>query len=183
MNNKHIVFKEVKKITNLFLHEEMLKDFNPKPLIEKIKLNVNKELSYKTNVRNQMTDWQCFSKDHTMSSIFANMHYLVGILKLPNLQLESCWGTWSSKSVETFQHKHSPSSISGILYLTEGGPGTYFPELNLTVKEEVGKFVIFDPMLYHEVPKYKYTKERVVVAFNCDEHQFLMNSKTTKILK
>ena len=60
---------------------------------------------------------------------------------------------------------------------------TYFPELNLTVKEEVGKFVIFDPMLYHEVPKYKYTKERVTVAFNCDEHQFLMNSKTTKILK
>ena len=35
MDNKHIVFTEVRKITNLFLHEEMLKDFNPKPLIEK----------------------------------------------------------------------------------------------------------------------------------------------------
>ena len=75
MNNKHIVFKEVRKITNLFLHEEVLKDFNPKPLIEKIKANVNKELSYKTNVRNKMTDWQCFSKDPTMSSIFDNMSY------------------------------------------------------------------------------------------------------------
>tara|TARA_R110000782_G_scaffold7666_2_gene25536 strand:+ start:50 stop:604 length:555 start_codon:yes stop_codon:yes gene_type:complete len=82
------------------------------------------------------------------------------------------------------RHNHlGTTAFSGILYLTDHGPGTYFPELNLTVKEEVGKFVIFDPMLYHEVPKYKYTKERVTVAFNCDEHQFLMNSKTTKILK
>ena len=172
MNNKHIVFKEVRKITNLFLHEEVLKDFNPKPLIEKIKANVNKELSYKTNVRNKMTDWQCFSKDPTMSSIFANMSYLVGILLLPDLQLASCWGTWSSKYVETFQHKHSPSDISGILYLTEGGPGTYFPEFNINAEEKIGKLVFFHGDTLHKVEKSKIKKDRFLISFNFEKIKF-----------
>jgi len=82
------------------------------------------------------------------------------------------------------RHNHlGTTAFSGILYLTDDGPGTYFHELDLTIKEEKGKFVIFHPILYHEVPRYNYKKERVVVAFNCDDHQYLMDKKTTKILK
>jgi hypothetical protein len=55
--------------------------------------------------------------------------------------------------------------------------------LSKVKKEEFGKFVIFDPMLDHEVLKYHYKKERVVAAFNCDDGKYLPNPKTTKILK
>jgi hypothetical protein len=55
------------------------------------------------------------------------------------------------------------------LYLTEGGPGTYFKEYDLLVEEEVGKYILFHPLLKHSVQKIENNIERITIAFNMNE--------------
>ena len=95
------------------------------------------------------------------------------------------WGcVYKDPSDFRMRHNHlGTTAFSGIIYLGNEGPGTFFPELNLTVKEEFGKFVIFTPMLDHEVSRYQYKKPRVIAAFNCDDHKYATNPKTTKVLR
>ena len=39
----------------------------------------------------------------------------------------------------------------------------------MVVEEEVGKYILFSPMLVHSVEKIKNNLERITVAFNMDE--------------
>ena len=55
------------------------------------------------------------------------------------------------------------------MYLTEGGPGTYFKEYDLLIEEEIGKYILFHPFLKHKVEKIKNNIERVTVAFNMNQ--------------
>ena len=55
------------------------------------------------------------------------------------------------------------------LYLTEGGPGTYFKDFDTTIKEEYGKVVLFDPLLLHQVVPSNLQNTRITMAFNCYE--------------
>ena len=65
------------------------------------------------------------------------------------------------------EHDHrSTTAFCGILYLTEGGPGTYFKEYDLTINEEIGKYILFHPDLLHSVSKITNNIERMTVAFN-----------------
>ena len=80
-------------------------------------------------------------------------------------------------------HDHElTSAFSGILYLTEGGPGTFFHEHNITIEEEIGKFILFHPRLMHSVKKIENDIERITVAFNMDKIKLWENIENTKII-
>ena len=46
------------------------------------------------------------------------------------------------------------------------GPGTYFKEYDLLIKEEIGKYVLFHPFLKHSVKKIENDIERITIEFN-----------------
>ena len=172
MNCEKVFYKQIKTTTNLFLCERQIEDLDVSYFIDKIKKNIDKNISYKTNVRNKMTSWSCFKNDVGIKNIFANMDSLLSILKLPSLRLDDCWGTWSSKYVETYPHKHDPSTMSGVLYLTEGGPGTFFPQFNINIEEKIGKIVFFHADTLHMVRKQKLKKDRFLISFNFNKLKF-----------
>ena len=66
-------------------------------------------------------------------------------------------------------HNHRYNHISGTLYLTENGPGTYFPQFNKTVVEKIGKFVFFSSEANHSVAKSNVKQKRYTVACNFNE--------------
>jgi len=98
-----------------------------------------------------------------------------------NFIVHEVWGNIYNNNDYAKLHSHVGSTaFSGILYLTDGpGPGTYFPQYDLTVAEEAGKFVLFHGHLLHEVKKFNYTKDRVTIAFNfiCESHVNLDKTK------
>ena len=177
MSNKHIIFKSIQPpIINLFLYEEQLENINVNYFIDKIKNNIDKDLSHKTNVKGKMTGWYCFRNDPNMKNLLGTANSLVSILKLPPIRLDECWGTWSSTSVETLEHKHTPADVSAILYLTEGGPGTFFPQFNINIEEKIGKIVFFHADTLHSVRKCKLKKDRFLISFNFNKLKFWENN-------
>mgnify|MGYP003139080148 FL=1 len=172
--------KEVFILTSKIYNRELLhklKDY----VIEKSSIIFSKN----SNVYSARTDFKALINNDEFFGFLKESRDIIYNAWEKDYVVHDAWGC-VYKDPNNFCKRHNhlgTTAFSGILYLTDHGPGTYFHELDITVKEEVGKFIIFDPMLYHEVPRYKYTKERVIVSFNCDEHQFLMNKKTTKILK
>jgi len=99
-----------------------------------------------------------------------------------NFVIQESWANTYNKNDYANLHDHKGSTaFSGILYLTDGpGPGTYFPEYDLTVREKKGKFVLFHGNLKHEVKKFNYEKDRVTIAFNCSQIGF--HNEDQKIL-
>lgn len=80
------------------------------------------------------------------------------------------WGNICELNDEILEHNHNGiTAFCGIIYLTEGGPGTFFKNFNLTVKEKVGRYVLFHPLLLHSVEKNTENKERITIAFNMNE--------------
>jgi len=82
------------------------------------------------------------------------------------------WGNiYKNKNHYCKMHNHyGATGFSGIIYLTDGpGPGTYFQEYDLLIKEKKGRFILFNSILHHEVKHYNYKKERITIAFNCNQ--------------
>ena len=85
------------------------------------------------------------------------------------VKLNDSWGNKFDKNSEhyTVEHNHVDcDGVCGILYLNDCGPGTYFKQLDLTIKEKKGKYVLFSPVLLHEVKPFKYKQDRHVIVFN-----------------
>jgi hypothetical protein len=138
-------------------------------LINFVKNNKNEELSYQTHVKAHFTGFK---------SLIENIHFInfltliQGNIKLifpDNFIIKDAWGNLCKKNEEVSEHDHrTVSAFCGILYLTEGGPGTYFKDYDFTVEEEIGKFILFHPYLKHSVKKIENDIERITVAFNMD---------------
>lgn len=138
-----------------------------------------------SNVHSSRTDFKALINNDEFFGFLKASRDIIAKAWPYDFNVFDAWGCVYREPTDfCIRHNHlGTTAFSGILYLSNEGPGTYFNELDLTVKEEFGKFVIFDPMLDHEVPRYYYKKERVVAAFNCDDGKYLPNPKTTKILK
>lgn len=153
-------------INSLFIYEDVIENFSPNYFIKKIDENISDKLSYITNVKNQMTDFKTFTNDIEIHKIFQNYYKLFNIyLNQGIIKLEDCWGTKSCEIVQTTRHGHG-LGVSGILFLTEGGPGTFFPQFNFNVNEKIGKIVFFDSRVLHEVKKTKLNNPRYLLSFN-----------------
>ena len=129
---------------NLFIIEHQLTNLsfinNFKTLIDK---NVG-PLNYKTNVNGQ---------------IFNSFNFRA-------MTLSQAWGNIIEKGDEVMMHNHRYNSVSGVLYLTENGPGTYFPQFNKTIVEKIGKFVFFSAEADHGVAKSNVKQKRYTIACN-----------------
>jgi hypothetical protein len=86
-----------------------------------------------------------------------------------NCIIDEAWGNIYYKNNYAQEHHHiGTTAFSGILYLTEGGPGTYFKQYKKNISEEIGKFVLFHSYLLHEVKKIEDEIERMTISFNAN---------------
>tara|TARA_R100000306_G_C4357151_1_gene133346 strand:+ start:143 stop:679 length:537 start_codon:yes stop_codon:yes gene_type:complete len=124
-----------------------------------------KDNSYKTNVLGKMTSFKYFNKNKNFLELIELMKpYLKKVIKT-DIALKDSWGNILDKNDYVKMHNHEPAAVSGILYLSEGVP-THFPLYNKHIEAEVGKLVLFDPLLDHSVPKNKSSKRRYSLSFN-----------------
>ena len=126
--------------------------------------------SYKTNVKGHFTGFKSLVENKDFINILKNIQENIQVIYKKNFIISDVWGNICRINDEVVEHSHdSVSGFCGIIYLTDGGPGTYFKEYNLLVEEEIGKYVLFHPLLKHSVKKIENNIERITVAFNMKE--------------
>tara|TARA_R100000963_G_scaffold356_2_gene536 strand:+ start:439 stop:978 length:540 start_codon:yes stop_codon:yes gene_type:complete len=121
--------------------------------------------NYKTNVKGKMTNFKYFNTNNNFIKFLDLIRPMFKKVIQRSVQLKDSWGNILGKNDYVYVHNHHPCSVSGILYLTEGA-STYFPLYNKHIEAEAGKFVLFDPMLDHSVPKNKSSQKRYSLSFN-----------------
>jgi hypothetical protein len=162
-----VINKKIKK--DVFLLEGVLKD------IELIKVLKNKIVNEtvansvdQRNVLGKSTNYQFFINDVNFINFIKSIKKEIAKIYPYDFIIREAWGNVYNKNDYAKEHTHmDTTAFCGIIYLSENGPGTYFPELKFTVKEKIGKFVLFSPILKHSVKKCK--DDRVTLAFNMDE--------------
>ena len=150
----------------MLLKEYWIKDQNYiDSLIQEIKDNIDESYSYKSNVRGEKTYWKHFVKKSK------NFKPVLDLLN--QYVLYEAWGNILNKNDYVEEHNHFDSILtnrfvdtSGILYLTNHGPGTFFKDFNKIIKPQVGKIVVFDSKYLHSVKKCDTDKPRITLAFN-----------------
>jgi hypothetical protein len=135
-----------------------------------VKNNINKDLYAKTNVKGDFTGFHSLVQNEFFINFIKNIKKEILLISDGNFIINDAWGNLCKKGGEVIEHDHKGVNLfCGILYLTEGGPGTYFKDYDININEEIGKFVLFDPLLTHSVPKIKNEIERISIAFNALE--------------
>jgi hypothetical protein len=139
-------------------------------LIDFVKKNKDEKLSYKTNVKGHFTGFESLVKNNLFITFLKSIQENIKIIYPFDFVIQSAWGTLCKKGEKVVEHNHGGvNCFCGILYLTEGGPGTYFKEYDLLIKEEVGKYILFHPRLNHEVKELQNDIERITIAWNMNK--------------
>ena len=144
--------KEIKR--PYFFYEGMFDNINSNYFINKIEEGITgkNNLSYKTNLNGQMTDWQFFNKDLEFEKLIWQLFDVIDKdFKPKKYYLRDAWGLKTTMGDYTTQHDHTRDNIfiSGVIYLNEHNQILEFPEIDQQIKPEVGKFAIFSSFLYH----------------------------------
>lgn len=152
--------------------------YNNEKIIKNLELDIlnmtkkENSLDYRTNVKGKFTGWESLNDNIWLNQFLnENLGFAFRLYGKPiKFTLKSSWGNLCEKEEdEVKEHRHIPTDcFCGILYFDDYGPGTTFPEYDLTVREERGRFVFFHPQLLHRVEKFNYQKPRITCAFNCD---------------
>ena len=136
---------------------------------EEIRKSGDKQ-DYKTNVKAKFTGFESLSLEPEIREFAMQMKPFSNRVCNKKTEMRECWGNVYHKDDYAVLHHHRAcTGFSGILYLTNEGPGTYFKDFDLTIKEEYGKVVLFEPMLLHEVKPSNLQTTRITMAFNCYE--------------
>lgn len=166
-------------LVETFLFEGKVK-VDYKYFIEKIEESVNSNTNnnYKTNVHGKMTPWLTFNNDEKFKFFLEEIkNAAVNVLKKNmTIGLAESWGNKYDYLDSCHLHDHKSSELSGVLYLTKNNSGVYFPEYDLEILPEPGKFILFSPFLKHEVPTILDKKPRYCIAFNFNNISFLNNT-------
>ena len=137
---------------------------------EKIALH---NFNRKTNVRADHSSFTALSNEKLFIYFLNKIKPSIQKIYLQNFIVADVWINFYKKPNEDFSFKHDHRGVTafcGILYCTNGpGPGTYFNDYDLNISEKKGRFVLFDPLLLHEVKPYPYEKERITIAWNFNE--------------
>jgi hypothetical protein len=138
-------------------------------LIDIIKKTKDEKLSYKTNVKGHFTGFKSLVENIDFHNFLRLIKRQIKVVYSNDFIVKDVWGNICKLNEEVIEHEHGNiSAFCGILYLSEGGPGTYFKEYDLTISEEIGKYVLFHPKLLHSVKKIDKNIERITLAFNMD---------------
>jgi hypothetical protein len=136
-------------------------------LINFIKNTKDTELSYKTNVKAHFTGFKSLIENIYFHNFLKTIQPYIKTIYSQNFVIQDAWGNICKQNEEVVEHDHKHvSAFCGILYLSNDGPGTYFKQYDLLINEEIGKFVLFNPILKHSVKKIQKDIERITVAFN-----------------
>ncbi len=132
--------------------------------------NKNLEERNKTNVKAKFSGFESLKQDEDLITILKDIDPIVcrefwnGRKSIAN-----AWGNVYEKGDYAKRHNHrGTTAFSMILYLTDGGPGTYFHQLDICTKEEIGKIILFSPELEHEVIQSDLPHDRITLAANID---------------
>jgi hypothetical protein len=159
------ILKETYILTGKINNEQLIKN-----LIEFVRKNKDDKLSYKTNVKGHLTSFKSLIQNNEFITFLKIIQENVQIICKNNFIIQDAWGNICKIGDEVIEHDHDGiNGFCGILYLTEGGPGTYFKEYDLLIKEEIGKFILFHPTLKHSVKKIENDIERITIAFNINK--------------
>ena len=181
-------------MTQLFNKEIKLDTFilidkiNDQTIVDNLKEDIYKNDEYfhqNTNVIAKHSKFKFLVNNKNFHDFLKLIKKQIYIIYKKNFVIDEVWANIYNGEDYTKMHAHQGSSaFSGILYLTDGpGPGTYFPEYNLTIEEEAGKFVLFHGHLKHEVKNFKYTKDRLTVAFNFTKIPFLNKETIVELIR
>ena len=144
-------------------------DIDAKYFISKINKGVEEtgNQSYKTSVKSKMTSFSYFLEDENFLKFIKE---IVPAFVYHNnkceVKLNDAWGNKILPNTHVMTHNHGNVEISGILYLENGGQETFFTDLGIKVKPEIGKFLLFDSDLYHGVGTNISKKTRYTMSFN-----------------
>jgi hypothetical protein len=174
------ILKETYILTGKIKNEQLIEN-----LINFVKNNKDENLSYKTNVKGHFSGFKSLIQNEDFITFLKNIEENIKIIYKNNFLISGAWGNICQLGEEVIEHDHEGvTGFCGILYLTEGGPGTYFKEHDLLINEEIGKYVLFSPSLKHSVKKIENKIERITVAFNMnaiqkwqDHSQFIIINK------
>ena len=159
------ILKETYILTSKIKDKEIINN-----LIRFIKNYSDLQLSRATHVKGNFTGFDSLIQNLDFINFIKKIQNNIQVVYKDSFKIKDAWANICKKEDEVTEHDHNGTTgFCGILYLTEGGPGTYFKEYDLTVSEEVGKFILFHPFLKHSVSKIKNDIERITVAFNIDE--------------
>jgi hypothetical protein len=156
-------------------------------LIKFIKNNEKNILNYKTSITGKQTDFKFLNENEYFQKFLSNIKNEIKIINGDkSFVIKDAWGNLINYNEEILEHDHKGTAgFCGILYLTDNGPGTYFKDYDLTIKEEKGRFVLFDPVLKHSVKKLEEKIERISIAFNMvnvrESEKPLINQNTIKL--
>jgi hypothetical protein len=165
------IIKQTYILTGKINNEQLIKN-----LIEVVKKNKDENLSYKTHVKGHFTGFESLVQNNEFINFLKIIQENIKIIYPYNFIIQHVWGNICKKGGEVTEHDHNVvSGFCGILYLIEGGPGTYFKEYDLLVEEEVGKYILFHPILKHSVKKIENNIERITIAFNMGETKMWEN--------
>ena len=158
-------------------------------LIDKLIYNVREgvetsKVSRKTNVTGEHTDFDYLTPNPHFHKFLRIIQPTIYKIYQNNFIIKEVWGNIYNNNDYAKPHTHDNSAFCGILYCTDGpGPGTYFKEYDLLVSEKKGRFVLFDPLVTHEVKPYNYKKERITIAWNFSATKKWIDYKNYHFLK
>jgi hypothetical protein len=154
-------------VKDAFILTGKINDFK---LLEELKKDIDKGVrknnnNYKTNVHGKMTAFKYFNKNNNFIKLIDILKPYFHKVTKKNIELKDSWGNILEGDDFIYPHDHFPEVVSGIVYLTKG-EGTYFHHYDYIIKAEIGSFVLFDPIIPHEVKKTYFKEKRYTLAFN-----------------
>ena len=167
MENLELFYKKITINTFILINE--INDFE---LIDKLILDVKEgvktsTVSRKTNVTGEQTEFNYLIQNQNFHKFLKLIQPSISKIYQQNFLLKDVWGNIYNKNDYAKLHSHENTAFCGILYCTNSsGPGTYFSEHDILVKEKKGRFVLFHPKLLHEVKPYDYKEDRITIAWN-----------------
>jgi hypothetical protein len=153
----------------------LVSEINDFELIDKLILDVKEgvkksKVSRKTNVKGEHTEFNYLVENSSFHKFLKIIQPSIYKIFKQNFILKEVWGNIYNKNDYAEPHSHEVSGFCGILYCTDGpGPGTFFSQYNINFLEKKGRFLLFSPILLHEVKLFNYTKERITIAWNFTE--------------
>lgn len=150
----------------IFLTEYQFEDTS---FVKEFKSLIDKNVGpydFKTNVKGRMTPFNCFIKNKTLHKLLDECTRFLKITNCRPTELCEAWGNILDRGNEVKPHDHATMEYSALLYLTEGGPGTYFHGFDITIEEKIGKIVFFSSEALHSVKGTTKKQKRYTLALN-----------------
>jgi hypothetical protein len=145
-----------KKVLQEYFFIEGMIDIDCDYFIKKIKEGVKEQdsLNYRTNINGKMTSFNCFNEDKNLIEIIQKFNnYVDDNHDFQKYFLLDSWGFCVGKNEDTKFHSHSRCLWSGVIYLNDSNQTLDFPEIDIKVKPEKGKFALFSSFLEHGCKK------------------------------